>query len=51
MDVCEPPCRFWESKPDLLQEQPVLLTVEPPLLTAGFGSEHGRVPEASGGVQ
>ena len=31
IDDCEPPCGSWELKPDLLEEQPVLLTTEPSL--------------------
>jgi hypothetical protein len=30
-ESCEPPGGFWELNPDSLQEQPVLLTVEPSL--------------------
>lgn len=30
-DDCEPLCRFWESNPGLLEEQPVLLTSGPTL--------------------
>jgi hypothetical protein len=26
---CEPSCRFWESNPGSLEEQPVLLIIEP----------------------
>ena len=29
----ELPCGFWELNPDLLEEQSVLLTVEPPSLS------------------
>ncbi|EGV95001.1 E3 ubiquitin-protein ligase NEDD4 [Cricetulus griseus] len=31
IDDCEPPCRYWESNSDLLQEQQVLLTAKPSL--------------------
>ena len=30
-DGCEPPCRCWELNSGPLEEQPVLLTTEPPL--------------------
>jgi hypothetical protein len=30
-DSCESPCGYWELNPGPLQEQPVLLTSEPPL--------------------
>lgn len=31
-DTCRPPCVCWESNPRPLEEQPILLTTEPPSL-------------------
>ena len=40
-DSCEPPCGYWELNSELLEEQPVLLSAEPPLQPHGLSFHVG----------